>query len=54
MEQSHEENADWLLEDPGKFLVGISGGFGFRGPHRGHGFGDGSLGKPTQQSSPQN
>ncbi len=46
-----QAKADWLLEGLDKgFLDGP--GFGFGGPHRGDGLGNGPLAQPTQQSNP--
>ncbi len=46
-----QDKANWLLEGLDKgFLDGQGFGFGFGGPRGGHGFGNGPMGQPTQQS----
>ena len=53
-----QAKADWLLEGLDKGFLDEPGfgpgfdGFCFGGPHGGHGFGNGPLAQPTQQSNP--
>jgi hypothetical protein len=47
-----QANADWLLEGLDKGYIGVPGAFGLGGPHGGHGFWNGPVAQPTQQTTP--